>query len=137
MGTDTKYVYKARLFLEQPVLGKAKRVISYKRSTCVVEFTSKFSEPEIVRVEIINARLAEQPPIKDAISELLASDISALDLSTRVKTVLLAAGINTIEDLASLQPYELLKHKGAGETVLKECAGALESIGLYQGMRDH
>ena len=64
---------------------------------------------------------------------LLMQSISTLRLSTRSHNALLAARIDIVGKLVALQPYELLKRKGIGETVLKECAYVFAKFGLMLG----
>ena len=46
----------------------------------------------------------------------------------------MTSNIRTVAELARQQPYELFKVKGAGKTVLRECARELKRHGLYLGM---
>lgn len=130
MGTNTKQKYKARLSLRHPVTDEAGNVTGYKKSACEVEFTSRRPVSEISYVELLPAA----PATAEVLNELLGRHVSTLGLSTRARTVLAAYCIETVEELVALQPYTLLKFKNAGETVLKECVYALESVGLSLGV---
>ena len=44
-----------------------------------------------------------------------------------------AHDIETVGELASLRPNELARFKGLGKKTQKECADALEKIGLHLG----
>ena len=67
--------------------------------------------------------------------KLLKRNISVLNLSTRTRNALIAAKIETVGKLVSMQPYQLFKQKGVGEAGLAECAHALERRGLMLGDR--
>jgi DNA-directed RNA polymerase alpha subunit len=130
MDKDTRYIYTARLSLRQPVYDAKGHASNYKHDICEIDFTSRLPSPEFVGIDIIHAR----PVDGVQVPEILRRSIDTLGLSTRSRTVLAASAIETVEDLVSMQPYELFKCKGAGETVLKECACALASIGLSLGI---
>ena len=101
--------------------------IGFDWEECVVEFPARLRDAEIVGIES-----ADQPHVN--ISEFLGSSVDSLNLSFRARTVLATANIRTVAELARQQPYELFKVKGAGETVLRECARELKRHGLYLGM---
>lgn len=119
--------YKARIILRRTQRNTRGVAIGFDWEECVVEFTAQLRDAEIVGVEN-----ADQPQVN--ISEFLGSSVDSLDLSFRARTVLATANIRTIAELARQQPYDLLKVKGAGETVLRECARELKRHGLYLGM---
>lgn len=119
--------YKARILLRRTQRNTRGVAIGFDWEECVVEFTAQLQDAEIVGVEN-----ADQPQVD--ISEFLGSSVDSLDLSFRARTMLTTANIRTIAELARQQPYDLLKVKGAGETVLQECARELKRHGLYLGM---
>lgn len=123
MPTEKRHAYTAKLHLRQRAQGGG-----YKYAVCTAEFTSKLAAPEITGVDILHVRESDTH-----VPEFLSRSVKTLGLSTRAMTVLANFGIETVEDLASMQPYELFKCKGAGETVLRECAGALTNVGLALG----
>lgn len=129
MGKNTKYAYTARISLRQPVRNTKGQTTGYKHDICKVEFTSKLPAPQYMAIEIIHAR-----PVDAHVPEILSRSVDTLGLSTRTKTALAASAIETVGDLVSLQPYELFKCKGVGDTVLRECSSALANIGLSLGL---
>lgn len=129
MVEDTRYTYTARLSLRQPVYDNKGRCTGYKHDVCEVEFISRLSDPERTGLEIIHAR-----PVDVEMPEILSRSIGTLGLSTTAEHVLAASGIETVEDLVAMQPYQLFKCKGVGETILQECASALAVIGMSLGI---
>ena len=119
--------YKARIILRRTQRNTRGVAIGFDWEECVVEFPAQLRDAEIVGVES-----ADQP--RTDINEFLDSSVDGLDLSFRARTGLATANIRTIAELARRQPYELLKVKGIGETVLREYARELERHGLYLGM---
>ena len=133
MSENNKQGYMVRLVLRKAVYDAEGRVTDYDWDDCEVTFTSRLHDAEVVGVERVPAACC--PVTTGAISaEVLSRDAGTLDLTTRAQTGLLHAGIRTIGDLVRRQPYELLKVKGIGETVLREYADVLEPLGLYLGM---
>jgi len=133
MNGNNKQGYTVRLVLRKAVYDAAGRVTGYDWEDCEVAFTSRLHDVEVVGVERVPAGCCAVTT--GAISaEVLSRDADTLDLTTRAQTGLLHAGIRTIGDLVRRQPYELLKVKGIGETVLREYADVLEPLGLYLGM---
>ena len=119
--------YKARIILRRTQRNTRGVAIGFDWEECVVEFPARLRDAEIVGIES-----ADQPHVN--ISEFLDSSVDSLNLSFRARTVLATANIRTVAELARQQPYELYKVKGAGETVLRECARELKRHGLYLGM---
>lgn len=133
MSGNNKQSYKVRLVLRKAIHDAEGRVTGYDWEDCEVAFTSRLHDVEVVGVERVPACACAVTT--DTISaEVLSRDADTLDLTTRAQTGLLHAGIRTIGDLVRRQPYELLKVKGIGETVLREYADVLEPLGLYLGM---
>lgn len=126
-GTMDEARYKARILLRRSRRTARGGVTGFDWEVCEVEFPARLRDAEIVGVES-----ADQPRID--INEFLDSSVDGLDLSFRARTVLATANIRTIAELARRQPYELLKVKGIGETVLREYARELARHGLYLGM---
>ena len=125
--------YKVRLVLRRAIYDAEGRVTGYDWDDCEVAFTSCLRDAEVVGIERVPT--GHYAATTGAISaEVLDRDTDSLDLTTRARTGLLHAGIRTIGDLVRSQPYELLKVKGVGETVLREYAEVLEPLGLNIGM---
>jgi DNA-directed RNA polymerase alpha subunit len=119
--------YKARILLRRSRRNVRGVVTNFDWEVCDVEFSAQLRDAEIVGVES-----ADQPRVE--IDTFLNSSVDSLDLSFRARTGLAAANIRTVAELARRQPYELLKVKGIGETVLREYARELERHGFYLGM---
>ena len=133
MNGNNKQGYTVRLVLRKAVYDAEGRVTDYDWDDCEVAFTSRLRDAEVVGVARVPATCC--PVTTGAISaEVLSRDADTLNLTTRAQTGLLHAGIRSIGDLVRCQPYELLKVKGIGETVLREYAQELELLGLYLGM---
>ena len=118
---------KARILLRRSRRTARGVVTGFDWEVCEVEFPAQLWDAEIVGVES-----GDQP--RTDINEFLGSNVDSLDLSFRARTGLATANIRTIAELARQQPYELLKVKGVGETVLREYARELARHGLYLGM---
>ncbi len=119
--------YKARILLRRSRRTARGVVTGFDWEVCEVEFPARLQNAEIVGVES-----TDQPRVE--IDTFLNSSVASLDLSFRARTGLATANIRTIAELARQQPYELLKVKGVGETVLREYARELARHGLYLGM---
>jgi DNA-directed RNA polymerase, alpha subunit/40 kD subunit len=65
--------------------------------------------------------------------EVFIRSINTLGLSTRARNRMRAHDIETVGELASLQPHELIRFWGTGKAVVTECAAALEKLGLHLG----
>ena len=115
------YTRTAILTIRQAVYDRAGRLAGFKHATCEVEFMSELSDPEFVGFEIVHKE------------QILLQDIETLGLSTRAETVARMAGAKTIGDLAKMWPHELDRSRGAGKVTIKECADALERVGLSLG----
>ena len=134
MGSSHRNKHRARLILRQAAQGAPGTITEFEWDSCEVEFTSKLALPEIAGVEMIVASSEPSTPRHMADPEVLNRSVNTLDLSTRASTGLMTAGIRTIGELAARQPYDLLKVRGVGETVLQEYDSALAALGLYLGM---
>lgn len=119
--------YKARIILRQARRNTRGVVVGFDWEECEVDFPARLRDAEIVGVESV-----EQP--RESIGEFLKSSVDKLELSHRARTGLATANIHTIAELAERQPYDLLKVKGIGETVLQEYARELKRHGLFLGM---
>ena len=119
--------YKARIILRLSRRNARGVVTGFDWEVCEVEFPAQLRDAEIVGVES-----ADQP--RTDINVFLDSSVDNLDLSFRARTGLATAKIHTVTELVRRQPYELLKVKGIGETVLQEYACELARHGLYLGM---
>lgn len=119
--------YKARVILRRSRRNARGVVIGFDWEVCEVEFPAQLRDAEIVGVES-----ADQPQIE--INEFLDSSVDGLDLSFRARTGLATANIRTVRELVRQQPYDLLKVKGIGETVLQAYTRELARHGFYLGM---
>jgi len=133
MSGNNKQGYRVRLVLRKAIHDAEGRATGYDWDDCEVVFTSRLHDAEVVGVERVPAGCCAVT-VGAISAEVLSRDADTLDLTTRAQTGLLHAGIRTIGDLVQRQPYELLKVKGIGETVLREYADVLEPLGLYLGM---
>ncbi len=87
--------------------------------------------PVVDEVKAIDAAAERR---RDRVSALLHEPIDKLDLSTRARNCLDAAGIQTLEDLVFKTREELLDIKNLGQTVLTEIEKKLGELDLEVGM---
>ncbi|TAH34951.1 MAG: DNA-directed RNA polymerase subunit alpha [Planctomycetota bacterium] len=88
--------------------------------------------PVVDEVRAIDAAAERR---RDRLTNLLNEPISRLDLSTRARNCLDAAGIATLGDLVFKTEDELLAIKNLGQTVLTEIQKKLNELDLAVGMK--
>jgi DNA-directed RNA polymerase subunit alpha len=74
-------------------------------------------------------------PVDLEMEDKLNQSLAELNLSVRATNCLESEGINTVRDLVSRAPDQLLQVRNFGETTLQEVVERLEAIGLRLGMK--
>jgi DNA-directed RNA polymerase subunit alpha len=74
-------------------------------------------------------------PVDLELEDKLNQSLAELNLSVRATNCLESEGINTVRDLVSRDPDQLLQVRNFGETTLHEVVERLEAIGLRLGMK--
>ncbi|HUG91746.1 MAG TPA: DNA-directed RNA polymerase subunit alpha [Planctomycetaceae bacterium] len=74
-------------------------------------------------------------PVDLELEDKLNMSLAELNLSVRATNCLESEGINTVRDLVSRAPDQLLQVRNFGETTLLEVVERLETIGLRLGMK--
>ena len=75
----------------------------------------------------------QKPQYTDDTPEVFTHSVRTLRLSTRARNRLMVYEIETVGELASVRPDELIRFRGTGKAVVKECVAALEKFGLHLG----
>ena len=137
MPTSPRKKYRVRLIMRQPIYDKKRALVDYAWDSCEAELSTMLAHGTVVGAEIIEEIGEDAQPalvIDVATEAVLQRPIGDLDLSVRAFNRLVGAGIKTIGDLAAIHPVALKKYKGFGNTIVDECAKALEGVGLRLGV---